>query len=103
MDFSNPNWLEDYNKKLDEMLSASDALGEGVVKGKIFSVPVADGCAYYKVVRVNKKSAKVEWVEELALDGYTDFMIGMGGTLPMDKIASTLAYQENIRRITRER
>ena len=99
MDFSNSNWLEDFNKLMDADMAKSDALGDGVIVGKIFSLPVADGSAYYKVVKVNKRTARVEWLKELSLDDYQDRMLGDKGTVQISKIEPMLAYDKKLREI----
>lgn len=60
----------------------SDSLPEGISVGKLFSVGVADGSAWYVVTKVTKSSAKVEW-RGFCPDRYMDQVIGSGGTFPL--------------------
>jgi len=63
--------------------------------GKMFSVGVADGCAYYVVVKENKKSLKIEW-RGFQGDRYTDAMMQWGGTFPKDRIEQLIRRQEGL-------
>jgi len=81
-----PQWLKDYDKYFKAEMAKSNALGKGVKVGKIFSLPVADNYAYYKIVKVNKKTVKVEWMEKMSPDGYQYFLLGEGGTIQLSKI-----------------
>jgi hypothetical protein len=47
-----------------------------VVAGKIFSIGVADGQAWYLIVKVNKKTCNVEWRGWGGGDRYTDHYFG---------------------------
>ena len=63
----------------------SDALPEGLHPGKLFSVPVGDGCAYYVVKKVNKKTVDIEW-RGYSLDRWVDFRFSIGGREQRDVI-----------------
>jgi hypothetical protein len=102
MDFSSPNWLKDYQNLIETEMAKSDALGPGVKIGRIFSIAVADGSAYYKVVKVNKRTARVKWIEELALDGYRDMILGYEGSIQLSRLEPILSYDAMLRRIMRD-
>lgn len=70
------------NQKYVEAKKLSDSLGEGILVGKLFSVGVADGSAWYVVTKVGKSTAKVEW-RGFCPDRYTDQVIGIGGSFPL--------------------
>lgn len=61
------------------------ALPKGVRPGKLFSVGVADGCAYYLVTKTTKRTATIEW-RGFGLDRYFDQVLGSGGTFPIECI-----------------
>ena len=81
------------------MMTASDALGVGVQVGKIFSLPVADGAAYYKVTRVNKLTARAKWVKELSVDGWQDMRLGEEGSIEISIIGPMMDYDKRLREI----
>jgi hypothetical protein len=64
----------------------SDALPDGCHVGKLFSVGVADGCAWYVITRVSAKSVHLEW-RGYHCDNYHDQVLGWGGSFPKSKIA----------------
>ena len=102
IDFSNSNWLNDYNKLLDSEYEKSHALGSGVKVGKLFNVAVADGLAHYEIIRVNKKTVRVKWREDLATDGYKDWNLGDEGTIEISIVEPRLAYQEKLEEIIKK-
>ncbi len=72
----------------------SDKLGNRFVKGKLFSVGVGDGSAYYEVVKVNPKTCVVEW-RGFCPDRYVDQVLGYGGTrMPRENIERMVVRQE---------
>ena len=103
LDFSTSNWCEQFDTFLDEAMAQSDALGDGVKVGKIFSVSVADGSAYYMVTKVNKLTARVKWIRALSIDEYQDWNLGKSGSLQIAKLAPMLAYDTRLRQMMRDR
>jgi hypothetical protein len=55
----------------------SDSLGDGVKVGKLFSIGVADGSAWYVVTRVKGSKCDVEW-RGFFPDRWTDHHFGWG-------------------------
>lgn len=50
---------------------------------RYFSRPVADGLAWYQVIKVTPKNVTVQWCDGICLDNYCDTMLGDGEiTLP---------------------
>lgn len=74
-------WVE---AQLAEAEARSDAI-DGLGVGKMFTVGVADGCAFYVVTKVNKKTVDVEW-RGYHPDRWTDQMMGFGGRFPRENI-----------------
>lgn len=70
------------NDAFKEHIRKSDKAGKGIVKDKLFTVPVADGSAYYVVTKVNKKSAHIEW-RGFCPDQWHDGTLGWGGSFPL--------------------
>jgi len=70
------------NDAFKEHIRKSDEADDGVVKDKMFTVPVADGSAYYVVTKVNKKSVDIEW-RGFCPDQWHDGTLGWGGNFPM--------------------
>lgn len=68
-----------------EAQKRSDDLGNGLEPGKLFYIGVADGQAYYEVVKVNKKTVRIEW-RGYCGDRYTDAILEWGGSYPIETI-----------------
>jgi len=64
-------------RKAEEVSASLPALAEG----KLFTVGVADGCAYYLVTHVAKKLVRVEW-RGFHPDAWRCPVLGMGGQFP---------------------
>ena len=62
--------------------------------GKLFSVGVGDGCAFYVVTRVTKKTATVEW-RGYHMDRWYDQVLGGGGTFPIDCIEPLVRWADS--------
>lgn len=67
---------------------------KGELLWRYFRRNVADGYAYYQVVRVTKKSAIVEVCRGICLDEWTDNMLGEVCELPI-KIVKDLIQQKD--------
>jgi hypothetical protein len=80
-----------------QKLSAS--LGEGIHKGKMFSIGVADGMAHYVITKVNKKSCSVEW-RGFCLDGYTDHYFGYGrDRVPFEDVEHYVGWSDSLKKL----
>lgn len=76
-------------EKISEKISAS-----GILKpGYMFRIGVADGCAYYVVTKVNKKSVHVEL--RTFYDAYHDNFLGAGRKISMTDFENCYALQFN--------
>lgn len=82
---------DEYDKYVDAELKKaqrlSDSVGNGVRVGKLFSVGVADGAAWYVVTKVTERNATVSW-RSFCPDHYKDQVLGCGGTFPKRVIES---------------
>ena len=74
------------NEAYKKALKAHKAAGEGVKKGKLVSIGVADGSASYVIVKVNKKTVKIEWRAFAGGDDYVDRRWGYVSTIPKDEV-----------------
>lgn len=72
--------------------------GEGLAVNRTFSIPVADGRAFYVVTKVNKKTCRVEW-RNFGADEYTDHILGFGGTFPTNIIEKQVHYADGMRKL----
>ena len=84
--------------EFEKAQALSDSLPDGVVKGKLFGVGVADGTAWYVVTKVNKKTCKVEW-RSFCLDRYVDRWLGYGRTVPISDVAPYVCRAEALGRL----
>jgi len=94
-----PKDLQEQIKKLEKEVEESKKLPAGVVPGKLFWVPVADGHAYYRVIKVNKKTATIRWCPELDADRWQDVVLGEGGVFSIGIIDRIIKRIEGLRKI----
>lgn len=96
------DWKEQY-REFDENFkrtqAASDALPDGLQVGKIISFGVADGYAYYEIVKVNKTTVRLQWRGDLSLDSYQDRLLGAGGSVPRNMIEPIVAGEDRLKNI----
>lgn len=83
--------------RYQEAKATSDAITEGVGVGSMFRLGVGDGYAHYVVVKVNKRTCKVEW-RGFCADRWHDHHFGLGGSFP---IADVARYINGERAMTR--
>ncbi len=86
----------------DRAQALSDSLGETLAPGKLFSIGVADGQAWYVVTKVTPKTCTVEW-RGFCADRYTDQVLGWEGTFPRRVIEPLAIRQHRLRSIFSER
>ena len=79
----------------DKQKEISDKI-DGVKIGKLFSVGVADGYAYYVVTKVNKKTCDISW-RGFSLDRYTDRHFGWGGRFNIEEIERFVGMEDFFR------
>ena len=71
----------------------SEALGDRFAPGRLFSIGVADGSAWYVVTKVGRVNCEVEW-RGFCADLYTDQVLGWGGSFPR-RVIEPLARRHN--------
>lgn len=83
MDFGGEydQYVEAEHKKA---MATSDAV-QGFGVGKLFSLGVGDGSAWYVITKVGKKNVTVEW-RGFCMDRWTDQLLGWGGSFPRRSI-----------------
>lgn len=91
-------WKEE-EKHFEVEIAKSNALPEGVVVGKLVNTPVADGYAWYEVVKVGKKTVKLKWRPDLCPDKWRDAVLGEGGSFPLQSIARIVNFREGMRKL----
>lgn len=96
------SWYEKFEKHFKAAIEKSIALGTDLVVGKIFSIGVADGYAYYEVVRVNKKTVRIKWRKDLCLDEYCYYGWGGGGTFDKELIEHKVVCQDSLAMLIQE-
>lgn len=94
--------LGEYDAYVQEAWKAakavSDAITSGVGVGSMFTIGVADGTAHYVVVKVNKKTCRVEW-RGFCADRYFDHHFETGGTFPLADVARYVEQDRAMSRI----
>lgn len=99
LDFNPDNEYESYiQTELQKAQELSDSLPDGVHKGSLFSVGVADGAAYYVVTKVNKKTCTIEW-RGFGGDRYYDHYFRSGGKFPIEDIARYVGFERGMKSI----
>lgn len=77
----------EYDRHLNDAYKAAikrhNKAGNGVQKGKLCTLPVADGMAFYEIIKVNKKTCRVEW-RGFSAGRYCDRRWGYGSTVPIE-------------------
>lgn len=71
----------------------------GELLWRYFRRNVADGYAYYQVVRVTKKSAIVEVCRGICLDEWTDNMLGEVCELPIKIVRDLIEQKDNLEKL----
>ena len=91
--YGHDNWDKETNMPIDteydrhindaykDHIKKSKEAGEGMVKNKLFSIPIADGCAWYVITKVKKKTVDIEW-RGFCLDQWYDPTLNYGGSFP---------------------
>lgn len=96
------NPLDEYHDFLEteraKATTLSRSLPDGVHVGKLFTVPMGDGYAYYVVTKVNKKTVDIEW-RGYSADRWIDFRFGAGGREKREIIESLICREDGLRRI----
>lgn len=101
--FSGKNEFYDMmDRELERVQAMSDALPQGIVKGKLFRVPCGDGYAWYIVTKVNKKTVKIEW-RGFSGDRWVDQRFGLGGSVPVEMVERFIRYEEGVRQLFSKR
>lgn len=72
---------------------------KGELLWRYFRRNVADGYAYYQIVKVTSLSASVEVCRGICLDEWTDDMLGEKCTLPKSVIQSLINQKDAIERL----
>jgi len=101
LDPENP---DEFQKHVDEEFQKakvkSDSL-KGLKAGKLFSVGVADGQAWYVVTNVNKKTVIIEW-RGFCLDNYYAPFVGEGGVFPKHTVEKYVEWDEKMAELLME-
>ena len=74
--------MKEQQRKTDAAVEESKKLPKGICVGKLFTVPVADGCAFYEVMSIGKLMVNIIWRPDLHPDQYRDLVLGDGGKFP---------------------
>lgn len=87
------------NAEAEKAEKISDALPDGVHKGALFCIGVADGSACYEVVKVNKTTCDVEWRGYHNQDRYTDHHFGWGGRFSISEVERHVGRRRGLKAI----
>jgi len=86
------------NTEFEKTLKISDGLPEGLVVGKLFSIGVADGKAWYLVTKVNKKTCHIEW-RGFCSDRYFDRHFGYGGKFDIKEVSRCTGWDDTLKKM----
>ncbi len=71
----------------------SDALPDGFQVGKLIHMSVADGLAYYEIVKVYQHTVKLKWRSDLQVDSaYRDSILQDGGNFRKKDLQPVVAF-----------
>lgn len=90
------DWYEQFEAHYKAEMAKQKDLQPGLVKGKIIQVNVADGYAYYEVMRVNTKTVRIKWRYDLSADGYQYMTWGEGGLVERGLLAMLIEGTERL-------
>jgi len=97
------NEYEQYvQAELEKAEAADKAARSGLNLGRLCSVGVGDGHAYYVVTKVNKKTVQVEW-RGFSPDRWVDRWLGWGGKFPLEQIKRQIEAQDALDRLFADR
>jgi len=86
----------EYDKFVEAEFKKAEELSDSVMGlkvGKLFNTPVADGCAFYVITKVNFRAVKIEW-RGFQGDRWIDQHFGHGGTFPSSMIETWVNRQD---------
>lgn len=65
--------------------------------GRFIKFPHADSFALYLIVKVNKTTCRLQWIDYM--DGWVDDRLGESGSLPIDYVHSDICGQDNMKKL----
>ena len=80
-------------------MKVSDDLPDGLHVGKIFTIGVADGAAYYQISKVFKTRVHLIWRYDLCPDRYSDHYFRGGGSVPREEVERHINLADGMRKI----
>ena len=89
-------WEKEFDANFEKAMAESRALPKGLVPGKLLRIGVADGYAWYQVVKVNKKTVRIKWRKDLCCDEYQYYGWGVGGSFPISLIEPLILGEERL-------
>jgi hypothetical protein len=95
------NYPSEYDKYVDNQLEKAQKKSRSIekgLKGKLFSVPVGDGSAYYIIKSEKANIVKIEW-RGFSLDRWHDNYFQEGGEFNKDRIADMIYQQEGMEKL----
>lgn len=99
-----PTMSNDWKKNIENSEHNFDVLNgiddeqrkRGELKWRYFKVNVADGYAYYQVVKVTKRSAIVQICRGICLDEWTDMVLGESCKLSIEKVQELVNRKDRL-------
>lgn len=86
-----------WDANMEKMVASDHAAREaGRLVGRYLNFQMADGYAYYRIVRENKKSVRLQVVTDIG-DDYVHPFLGEAVTLAKDKALERLEARDNWR------
>ena len=80
------------NELMDEL--EKHAYDARSLTGRILRFQMADSYAIYLVVKVNKTTCRVQWIDWC--DGWVDDRLGESGSLPLDYVHDQICWKDNL-------
>ena len=90
-------WLDDKGKAAAQL-----ALESPTYVNQLFSLGVADGSAWYIIVKETKRTLTVEWRGYDGGDRYTDAILGWGGAFPRGRLEHFIMSVEELKQFIAE-
>lgn len=88
--------LEIHKENFDLLMNIDkQAKEKGELLGRFVAVPIADGRAYYQIVKENKNTVKIKLVENIGDDYMVDYW-GCEATIDKDYAADNVEYRDKL-------
>jgi len=88
------DYFEEYDKYQNDEFAKVANLPDGLHVGKMFSISVADGEAWYQITKILKTKVQLKWRKDLCPDQYADHHFFHGGSFDKNDVERYIHIQD---------